>query len=95
MSMNLIVNKDHLSANGTLYTWRGKEIQIKWGNTRVTGLKDLYNKSIAVSIEDIFDPRYPKTLQVMRFSLDQTIESDISKVDIRGIASFEISNSKT
>ena len=90
MSMNLIVNKDQLSANGALFPWDGKEVQIKWGNTRVTGVKDSYKKEIAVSIEDIFDPRYPKTLQVMRFGLDQTIESDLSKVDLRGIAPFEI-----
>ena len=88
--MNLIVNKDHLSANGTIYPWRGNEVQIKWGNTRVTGLKDEYSKSIAVAIEDIFDPRYPKTLQVMRFGLDQTLSSDLSKVDSREIAEFEI-----
>jgi hypothetical protein len=90
VSMNLIVNKKYLSANGTLYPWRGSEVQIKWGNTRVTGVKDEYNKKIAVAIEDIFDPRYPKTLQVMRFKLDQTIESDLSKVDLRGIAEFVI-----
>jgi hypothetical protein len=96
MAMDLIVNKEYLSANGKIYPWRGNEVQIKWGNTRVTGLKDQYNGKIAVSIEDIFDPRYPKTLQVMRFELNQTIESDLSKVDLRGIAPFEIiSNPKT
>ena len=90
MAMNLIVDKNYLSANGALFQWGNGEIQIKWGDTQVTGVKDNYKKEIVVTIEDIFDPRYPKTLQVMRFGLDQTLSSDLSKVDSREIAEFEI-----
>ena len=86
--MKLIVNKEYLSANGAVFPWQGNEIQIKWGKIRVTSVKS--GGKIEVSVEDIDDPRYPKTRQVMRCNLGQTIESDLSKVDLREIAEFVI-----